>query len=246
MRFTGKVVIVTGATSGMGRCTAKEFAAEGAKVVCVGRNAERGNAVVQDIKAKGGEAVFVAVDMSKEESLDALINETIGQYGKIDVLVNNAGVAYFSPLESHDQNKWDEVMDVNLRGPFLLCKKTMPYLIESRGNIVNISSIAGLRSFSGAYAYCPSKAAVNSLTRLLAFDHAKQGIRVNAICPGTIETEMFAAATEEALEKEKASIPVGRFGQPGEIAKAVLFLASDDASYITGQTLAVDGGRMTQ
>ncbi len=243
MRFHEKVVIVTGATSGMGRVMAKEFAAEGAKVVCVGRNVERGNAVVQDIKANGGEAIFVATDMAKEEALDLLINETINQYGKIDVLVNNAGIAYFSSLENHEQNKWDEVVDVNLRGPYLLCKKTMPYLIKSKGNIVNISSIAGLKSLSGAYAYCPSKAAVNSLTKLLAFDYAKQGVRVNAICPGTIETEIFAAVTEEALEKAKASIPVGRFGQSEEITKAVLFMASDDASYITGQTLAVDGGR---
>lgn len=242
MKLNGKIAIVTGATAGIGRAIAKVLANEGAKVVATGRNVERGNSIVQEIKADGGEVVFVPVDMTKEETLGTLIKTTIETYGKIDVLVNNAGIAYVAPMEVYEQDKWDDVLDTNLRGPYLLCKKAMPYLIESKGNIVNIASISGLTPISGAYAYSPSKAAVISLTQLLAFDYAKQGVRVNAVCPGTIETEILACVTEEFLAQGKAAIPMGRFGQPEEIAKVVAFLASDDASYITGQALAVDGG----
>ncbi len=242
MKLKDKVAIVTGATAGIGKAIAKTLAKEGAKVVCTGRNFERGAAIVEAITADGGEAVFIPADVTNEEELDELVSKSVEKYRKIDILVNNSGIAYLAPLDSYEQNMWEQVIATNLRGPHLLIKKVMPYLLESKGNIVNISSMSGLKSISGAYAYGPSKAALNSLTKLLAFDYAKQGVRVNAICPGTIETEILACVSEEFLEAGRAATPMGRFGQPEEIAKAVVFFASDDASYITGQTLAVDGG----
>lgn len=243
MKLNGKIAIVTGATAGIGKAIAKELAAEGAKVVCMGRNLERGAAIVQEIKENGGDAIFVPADMTQEETLDVLVQSTLDHYGKIDILVNNAGIAYLSPLEQHDQDVWDKVVNINLRGLYLLTKQCMPHLLETKGNIVNIASISGMSYIpGGAYAYAPSKATVISLTKTLSVDYAKQGVRVNAVCPGTIETEILVCAPEEVLAAGRAGIPMGRFGQPEEIAKAVAFMASDDAAYITGQALAVDGG----
>lgn len=243
MKLNGKIAIVTGATAGIGKAIAKELAAEGAKVVCMGRNLERGAAIVQEIKENGGDAIFVPADMTQEETLDVLVQSTLDHYGKIDILVNNAGIAYLSPLEQHDQDVWDKVVNINLRGLYLLTKQCMPHLLETKGNIVNIASISGMSYIpGGAYAYAPSKATVISLTKTLSVDYAKQGVRVNAVCPGTIETEILVCAPEEVLAAGRAGIPMGRFGQPEEIAKAVAFMVSDDAAYITGQALAVDGG----
>lgn len=242
MGLNGKIAIVTGATAGIGKEIAKTLASKGATVVCVGRNKERGNAIVEEIKANGSEALFVSADITKEENLDEIIKTTIDTYGKIDILVNNAGIAVVAPMEEYPQEQWDAVVDTNLRGPYILIKKIMPHLIESKGNIVNIASISGVRPVSGAYAYSPSKAAVISLTQLLAMDYGKQGVRVNAVCPGTVETEILACVPEEVVAAAAAAVPLGRLGRVSDIAKAAAFLASDDAEYITGQALIVDGG----
>lgn len=242
MGLNGKIAIVTGATAGIGKEIAKTLASKGATVVCVGRNKERGNAVVEEIKANGSEALFVSADITKEENLDEIIKTTLDTYGKIDILVNNAGIAVVAPMEEYPQEQWDAVVDTNLRGPYILIKKIMPHLIESKGNIVNIASISGVRPVSGAYAYSPSKAAVISLTQLLAMDYGKQGVRVNAVCPGTVETEILACVPEEVVAAAAAAVPLGRLGRVSDIAKAAAFLASDDAEYITGQALIVDGG----
>ncbi len=242
-KFENKVVIVTGSTSGIGRETAKHLASLGAKVVVTGRSKERGDVIVNAIKENGGDAFFVAADMMVEEDIDAIVAKTIEHYGKIDVLVNNAGIAYLAPMADYDQGRWDNVMKTNVRGPWLLSRKCMPYLLETKGNIVNIGSIAAIKTLPGAYAYCPSKAALVSMTRLLAVEFGRQGVRVNAICPGTFYTEILKDSSQATLDNAAAGTALGYLGQPIEIAKAVAFMASDDASYITGQALYVDGGR---
>lgn len=242
MRLEGKVIIITGATAGIGRACALLFAKEGAKVVGAGRSVAKGESLVEEIKAAGGEAIYVPTDMTKEEDLDNLVKCTIDTYGRLDVLYNNAGIAYSAPLEAFDQAKWDEVLNVDLRAPYLLIKKAMPYLIESKGNILNTASISGLRQTALGYAYNSAKAGLVMLTKVLAADYAKQGVRVNAICPGVTLTDILGTVADDVMEGLKASIPMGRLGMPEEIASASVFMVSDEASYMTGQAIAIDGG----
>lgn len=242
MRLENKVAIITGGTAGIGRACAITFAKEGAKVVVAGRNAAKGEAVVEEIKAAGGVAIFVATDMKKEEDMDNLLNATIKAFGRIDILYNNAGIAYSAPLAQYDQLKWDEIMLVNLRSPYLLCKKAMPYLVESKGNILNTSSISGLKAQHNGYAYNASKTALIRITEILALEFAPLGVRANSICPGVTETEILGTVAPEQMVQLKMAIPMGRLGQPEEIAAASVFMVSDEASYMTGQSIAIDGG----
>lgn len=242
MKLEGKVAIVTGGTSGIGEASALLFAKEGAKVIVVGRNEERGNKVVKQIQDDGGEAIFVKVDMLKMEEMDNLFETAIAKYGKIDILFNNAGIAISNTLTNLKFEEFDEVIHANLTAPFQMCKKAMPYIMASQGTILNTSSISGVVTHSNGYAYNPSKAALISLTKVLAKDHAALGVRVNAICPGVTETPILGSVNEEQMKYLNNSIPMQRVGKPIEIAKAALFLVSDDASYITGTTLVVDGG----
>ncbi|MBE6007650.1 MAG: glucose 1-dehydrogenase [Lachnospiraceae bacterium] len=242
MKLKDKVVIITGATAGIGRSSAIIFAAEGAKVVAAGRSVEKGNSLVDEIKAAGGEAIYVPTDVLKEEDLDNLVKAAIDTYGRIDVLFNNAGVAYTVPLEEMTQDKWDWVLNMNTRSLYMLTKKCMPYILESKGNILNTSSIAGLKATAYGYAYNTSKYAVNGLTKCLAADYAAQGIRVNAICPGLTLTDILSQVDEAIITAASATIPMKRLAEPEEIAKVALFVVSDDASFMTGQTIAVDGG----
>ncbi|MFT9266469.1 SDR family NAD(P)-dependent oxidoreductase [Oenococcus sp.] len=242
MKLKEKVAIVTGGTSGIGEASAILFAAEGAKVVVAGRNQENGRAVVQHIKDQGGEAVFVQADMLNTDDIDKLLNTTIEAYGKIDILFNNAGISVAKPLEEMTYEEFDNVMDTNLKAPFQMCKQAMPYLMKTKGTILNTSSIAGLSTNSNSYAYSASKSALISLTKVLARDYAAKGVRVNAICPGITETPILNTVNGEQMSYLEAIIPMQRVGQPIEIAKPALFLVSDDASYITGSTLVVDGG----
>lgn len=218
MKLEGKVAIITGTTAGIGRACALLFAKEGAKVVAAGRNVAKGESLVEEIKAAGGEAIFVATDMNNEADMDNLLNKTIEVYGKLDVLYNNAGIAFSAPLAQYSMEEFDKIFAVDLRSPFLLCKKAMPYLMETKGNILNTSSISGLRPQHNGYAYNGAKTALIRLTDILA----------------TVAPEQMVA-----LEQ---SIPMGRLGMPEEIAKASVFMVSDDASYMTGVSLAVDGG----
>lgn len=183
MKLEGKVAIITGATAGIGRACALQFAKEGAK----------GESVVEDIKAAGGEAIFVQTDMTKEEDMDNLLKATIDTYGNLDILYNNAGIAYSAPLAQYDQAKFDELLNVDLRTPYIMCKKTMPYLIESNGNILNTSSISGLKAQHNSYAYNAAKTALIRITQILALEFAPVGVRANAICPGVIKTTFVTA-----------------------------------------------------
>jgi NAD(P)-dependent dehydrogenase (short-subunit alcohol dehydrogenase family) len=247
--FSGKVAVVTGATSGIGHACAVAFANEGAKIVCVGRNEDALKEVAQEIRNAGAEALTIRADLSNETEADHVIDQAINTFGGVDVLVNAAGFLTTGTIENTSQAAWDEMMNVNVRAVFRLMQNALPSLIDRRGNIVNVSSVTGLRSFPGVLAYCVSKAAVDQLTRCSALELAAKGVRVNAVNPGVVVTEihkrggMNTEAYAAFLEHSKSTHPLGRTGRPEEIAALVLFLASDEAAWITGGTYSIDGGR---
>jgi NAD(P)-dependent dehydrogenase (short-subunit alcohol dehydrogenase family) len=249
MRLKNKVAVITGGTSGIGEATALLFAREGARVCITGRNSERGASVVARIKAGGGDAFFTKADVSRVEDCRRAVDETLGAFGSLDILFNNAGVFYPQTAIECSEEEWDEQIDVNLKGTFLMSKFALPTMIaQGRGVIINNSSGWGLVGGDRAVAYCASKGGVVLMTKAVAIDHGRQGIRVNCICPGDVETPMLPAdAKMRGLRWEDyiagcASRPLGRVGTVEEIAKAVLFLASDDSSFMTGTALVVDGG----
>lgn len=242
MQLANKVAIITGSTSGIGKSCALLFAKEGAKVVITGRNKERGEAVVAEIKANNGEAIFVQADVVSSSDLDRLVSETLCHFQKIDILVNNAGIYKLMSLEEMSEADFSRILDTNLKSVFLLTKKVMPYILQSKGNILNISSVAGLKPSVGGYAYNSSKAALNMFTEVTSKSYASQGIRVNGICPGIIETPILPTQDKEALAKLAQIVPMKKNGEPLDIAMAALFLVSDAAKYITGVNLPVDGG----
>lgn len=242
MQLANKVAIITGSTSGIGKSCALLFAKEGAKVVITGRNKERGEAVVAEIKANNGEAIFVQADVVSSSDLDRLVAETLCHFQKIDILVNNAGIYKLMSLEEMSEADFSRILDTNLKSVFLLTKKVMPYILQSKGNILNISSVAGLKPSVGGYAYNSSKAALNMFTEVTSKSYASQGIRVNGICPGIIETPILPTQDKAALDKLAQIVPMKKNGEPLDIAMAALFLVSDAAKYITGVNLPVDGG----
>lgn len=254
MKLTGRVAVITGAGTGIGRATALLFAREGAKVVVnYAHSEDEANEVVQKIKASGGEAFAVRADVSKEAEVKKMIDETIKKYKKIDILFNNAGIELQKPITLTSQEEWDRVLDVNLKGVFLCSKHAIPNMeANKKGVIINTASVAGLVGSANLSAYCASKGGVVLLTKTLALELAHQNIRVNCICPGAIETPMikrFIAQSPDPKEYEQqlnAMHPLGRMGKPEEIANAALFLASDCSSFITGHALAVDGGFTAQ
>jgi NAD(P)-dependent dehydrogenase (short-subunit alcohol dehydrogenase family) len=249
MRLANRVALITGGTSGIGEATALLFAAEGACVAITGRNDSRGAAVVARVEQSGGKAMFIRADVSLAEDCRRAVDETLRAFGRIDILFNNAGVFYPQTAIECSEREWDEQIDVNLKGTFLMSKFALAGMIaRGSGVIVNNSSGWGIVGGDHAVAYCASKGGVVLMTKAMAIDHGAQGIRVNCVCPGDVETPMLPAdAKMRGLKWEDyiagcAVRPLGRVGTVEEIAKAVLFLASDDSSFMTGAALVVDGG----
>ena len=242
-RLEGKVAIVTGSTSGMGRATAVLYAREGAKVVVTGRNEERAKAVVEQIKNEGNEAMYVIVDTSKVEDAKVLVDKTIEAYGTVDVLFNNAGTLSMSSLQNVSLEEWNTVMNVNLTASLYLTQLVAPIMkAKGKGVIVNTSSIAGFGAHHGFAAYVTSKHAMNGLTKSMAWELGPE-IRVNAIAPGAIHTAMVDSIGGPAvLQGVIDGSPMKRVGQPEDIANVALFLATDESSFIDGQIIKVDGG----
>jgi NAD(P)-dependent dehydrogenase (short-subunit alcohol dehydrogenase family) len=249
MLFRDKTVIVTGATSGIGRAAAESFGREGASVVLVGRNEAVLGEVAGTVRDAGSRAVACPADVTAADAPQRVVAAALGAFGGIDVLVNAAGVIATGALEATTDEVWDSMMAINLRAPFRLMRAAAPHLAERKGSVVNVSSVNGLRSFPGVLAYCVSKAGVDHLTRCAAIEMAPLGVRINAVNPGVTVTNLHRrSGMDDAqyaafLERSKTTHPLGRPGQPGDIVGMILFLASDRASWMTGETIPIDGGR---
>jgi meso-butanediol dehydrogenase/(S,S)-butanediol dehydrogenase/diacetyl reductase len=244
-RFQGRTVLITGAGSGIGRATAERFGSEGGSVICVDINEKGVEETAATIKSAGGDALPLACDVSKPASVDGTFTRALERYKKLDVLVNAAGVGGFRRLTETSIEDWNRVIGVNLTGTFLMCQKAISHILESKGAIINVASVAGLKSHPFSAAYCASKGGVVTMTKALAVEYGRKGVRINCLCPGGVETPMIAqfqlpeGANPNVLTR---IMPLGRLGQPQEIAGAIAFLASDDASYVNGSAIVVDGG----
>ena len=277
MRLEDKVAIITGSGGGQGKAAALLFSREGAKVVITDWNAELGEQALQEVKGAGGDAIFVQADVSKSADVRNLVDRTVDTYGRVDVLYNNAGVGYSSALSMNDilntpEEDWDRVIEINLKSVFLTCKHALPHMIEAgRGSIICTASIAALVGMESAQAYTASKGGVVALARALAVQHAQNGIRVNSICPGGVDTDMVrpgtrstidgggslvpgaderarqqAAQWEQAMAAARTQRGVKRFGDPDDIAYLALYLASDESAFVTGANFVIDGGVTAQ
>jgi len=244
----GKVAVVTGASSGIGRAAALLFAGKGMSVLAIGRKEAELVSLARDPSSNGLIKVYAA-DVADLAQVDQIVNVAAESFGKIDVVVNAAGIIQSGSIEDTSVTDWDTMMDINVRAVFALMQQCVPHLAATKGNIVNVSSVAGTRSFPGVLAYCVSKAAVDQLTRCAALELASKGIRVNAVNPGVVVTNLHKrsgmddAAYAKFLQHSRDTHPVGRVGTPDEIAELIYYLASDKASWITGVTYAIDGGR---
>ncbi len=247
-RLAGKVALITGGGTGIGRGTALAFAREGAKVAVAGRRVEKLQEVVSEIKAAGGEAIAVACDVSRAADAQNAIRKTIEAFGRLDVLVNNAGVLHVSTIEEIPEEDWDRLIDANLKGPFLMCRAALPEFRKAGGGaIVNVGSVLGLVAMKKRAAYCASKGGVTLLTKAIAIDHGHENIRANCICPSIVETELvsqlFNTPNGDRVKRERlATIPLGRMGRPADIAELAVYLASDESSWLTGAAIPLDGG----
>ena len=248
MRLTEKVAIITGGGSGIGEVTARLFASEGAAVMLADINGPAAAAVAESINAEGGRATWAETDVTAGSSVEGMVRATLSTFLRLDILFNNAGIKGSGSVIETDEASWDRMFAVHVRGAYLCSKYALPAMIEGgRGGVViNVSSVAGLIGLPCMAAYCAAKGAIISLTRAMAIDYAPHGIRVNCIAPGTTTTplgqRLIENDTPERLAQRLSRYPLGRFGQPEEIARSVLFLASDDSSYATGTCLVMDGG----
>lgn len=245
----GKVALITGGTTGIGRDTAVLFAKAGAKVVISGRREVEGNETIALIRSAGGEGLFVQGDVAKAADVEAMVLKTVDKFGRLDVAFNNAGIeGLWVPIVEQLEEDWDRVIDINLKGTWLCLKYEIRQMLKQGGGgtIVNMSSVAGLMGSGGAAIYCASKHGVLGLTRTAALETAKSGIRVNAVCPAVIETAMAERAfSDPQVNKFVMGLhALGRFGRPGEVSEAVLWMCSDLSSFMTGQYIVVDGGML--
>ncbi len=249
MKLQGRVAIVTGAASGIARATAVLFAREGAAVAAVDRDQEGLTAVVTQIRNEGGRAEFYRVDVSNSEEILVAVESVLRSFGELHILFNGAGILTYGTVLETPEEVWNRVIGVNLTGTFLFCRAVLPHMIERHsGSIINVASTTGAHgACAQAAAYVSSKGGVTLLTRSMGIDYARHGIRVNAICPGPTDTPMLRNALKpDQLAEFAVSFPMGRLGQPDEIARAALFLASDEASFVTGSMLYVDGGQTAE
>jgi NAD(P)-dependent dehydrogenase (short-subunit alcohol dehydrogenase family) len=248
-RLTGKVAVITGGGTGIGRAIALAFAREGARIGIVGRRREKLDEVVHQVRNAGGEAIPLVCNVAKSQDARQAIAETEKEFGRVNVLVNSAGALSVSTVESVSEEDWDLVMATNLKGPFLMSRAALPAMRRAGGgSIVNVGSILGLVAMKDRAAYCASKGGVTLLTKAMALDHAHEKIRVNCICPSIVETELvrdlFSADQEgqKARDARLATLPLGRFGKPVDIAELAVFLASEESSWMTGTAIPLDGG----
>lgn len=247
-RLAGKVTIITGGANGMGRVAASRFASEGSRLVLADLDLEATESVAQDIRAAGGEAVACSVDVRDNDAVRAMVDVAVSSFGGLDVIYNNAGISPGdddTPVNTSEET-WDTTFDVNVKGVFLCCKHAIPAMIESGGgSIVNVASfVAHLGAATPQIAYTSSKGAVLAMTREIAAIYARQGVRANALCPGPVLTPLLAKFLSDDAKRQRrlVHIPMGRFGEADEIVNGALFLASDESSYMTGQSLLIDGG----
>jgi NAD(P)-dependent dehydrogenase (short-subunit alcohol dehydrogenase family) len=256
-KLTGRIALITGATSGIGRATALRFASEGADLVLTGRRADRGQAVALECMEKGVRCIFIEADHTKLEDCQKVIHAALQEFGRMDILFNNAGIVTSGTAETTSEETWNSTLAINVTALWHMCKLILPHMREQGGGvIVNNGSDWSVVAGQDAFPYIASKGAVAMMTRSMALDYARHNIRVNAVCPGDTFVERWvekgyfegsgAVSMEAAMQESSAYIPMGRFGRPEEIAAAVLFLASDDSSFVTGHLLLVDGGNTAQ
>lgn len=248
-RLVGKVALITGGGTGIGRAIALAFVREGAKVAVAGRRREKLEETLCDVEKLGGEGLAIVCDVAKAKDGERAVKETAKAFGQLNVLVNNAGVLHAATIERTSEDQWDNLMTINLKGPFLMCKAALPEFRKTGGGtIVNVGSVLGLVAMKDRAAYCASKGGVSLLTKAIALDHAHENVRSNCICPSIVETELvqglFAASEEgKALRKARiGSIPLGRMGRPEDVAEMAVFLASEESSWLTGAAIPLDGG----
>jgi NAD(P)-dependent dehydrogenase (short-subunit alcohol dehydrogenase family) len=248
-RLSGKVALITGGGTGIGRATALAFAREDASVAVAGRRLEKLKEVVGEIEKQGGKAIALECDVTRSAQVERTVEETAKRFGKLNVLVNNAGMVHVSTVESISEEEWDRVMTVNVKGPFLMSRAALKEFRKAGGGaIVNIGSVLGLVAMRDRAAYATSKGGVTMLTKAMAVDHAHENVRVNCICPSIVETDLVKGLFDDSEQGQRlrksrmGTIPLGRFGKPMDVAELAVFLASEESSWLTGVAIPLDGG----